>query len=101
MIMTRLTILAATAISLLAAVPAQAADLPAKARPLPPAPAPSWTGFYIGGQIGGGWGDRTVGYTGDDPASTILINGAIFAGNQPVPPHSFGISGVTGGIEAG
>jgi outer membrane immunogenic protein len=100
MMMTRLTILAATTIALLAAVPALAADLPAKARPLPP--APSWTGFYIGGQVGGGWGNRTVGYTGDDPASTTFINGTVpFPGNQPVFPHSFGVSGVTGGIEAG
>jgi len=29
-----------------------AADLPVKARPLPPPPPFSWTGFYIGAQVG-------------------------------------------------
>ena len=39
---------------------AQAADI---ARPAPPAPAPiaifTWTGCYIGGHVGFGWGDKT------------------------------------------
>ncbi|HEY0568364.1 MAG TPA: outer membrane beta-barrel protein [Xanthobacteraceae bacterium] len=41
------------------AVNAVAADLPARA-PMYNAPAPSWswTGFYIGGHVGGGWGDK-------------------------------------------
>jgi outer membrane immunogenic protein len=34
---------------------ALAADLPVKARPLPPPPAFSWTGFYIGAHLGAGW----------------------------------------------
>jgi outer membrane immunogenic protein len=37
---------------------ALAADLPIKAPPIAPAPvvaAPSWTGFYIGGDFGGAW----------------------------------------------
>jgi outer membrane immunogenic protein len=36
---------------------ALAADMPVKARPLPPAPAVvyNWTGCYIGGNVGGGW----------------------------------------------
>jgi outer membrane immunogenic protein len=38
---------------------AQAADMPVKARPLPPAPVMyNWTGFYIGGHIGGAWVNR-------------------------------------------
>src|SRR5262245_16635734 len=37
---------------------AQAADMPLKAPP-PPAPVMyNWTGFYIGGHIGGAWADR-------------------------------------------
>ena len=36
---------------------ANAADMPVKARPLPPpAPVFSWTGFYIGAHVGGAWG---------------------------------------------
>ncbi|HXW25538.1 MAG TPA: outer membrane beta-barrel protein [Xanthobacteraceae bacterium] len=44
--------------SLLIAAPlgaAGAADMPVKAPPLPPAPAFSWTGCYIGGDVGAGW----------------------------------------------
>jgi opacity protein-like surface antigen len=33
-----------------------AADMAIKGQPAPPSPpAPSWTGFYIGGDIGGAW----------------------------------------------
>ena len=38
-----------------------AADLPSRAPPpvyVPPAPIFTWTGFYIGGQIGYGWGQN-------------------------------------------
>jgi outer membrane immunogenic protein len=41
---------------MLAGSAAQAADMALKAPPPPPAPPPfSWTGFYIGGEIGGVW----------------------------------------------
>jgi outer membrane immunogenic protein len=52
-----LTILAA----LIAPVAAGAADMPLKAPPAPPPPPPySWSGFYIGGDIGGAWANGTV-----------------------------------------
>lgn len=35
---------------------ASAADMPLKAPPPAPTPVFSWTGFYVGGQIGGAWG---------------------------------------------
>jgi outer membrane immunogenic protein len=35
---------------------ANAADMPLKAPAPPPAPVYSWTGFYIGGNVGYGWG---------------------------------------------
>jgi outer membrane immunogenic protein len=43
----------------LVAGPAMAADMgmPLKAPPAPVAPVFSWTGFYIGGNVGGSWGD--------------------------------------------
>ena len=44
-----------------AAAPAIAADLPVKAPPAPPpAPVFSWTGFYIGANIGGAWSNGTI-----------------------------------------
>jgi outer membrane immunogenic protein len=40
--------------------PAFAADMAVKAPPLPPpAPVFSWTGCYIGGNVGGGWADKS------------------------------------------
>jgi len=33
-----------------------AADLPAPVYKAPPAPVWSWSGFYIGGQVGAAWG---------------------------------------------
>ena len=42
----------------LAAAPAMAADIPVKAPVVAPVMAPlvyNWSGFYIGGNIGGGW----------------------------------------------
>ena len=50
-----------------AAIPAVAADMPVKARPAPAVVAVyNWTGFYIGGQIGYGWGtaDYVTPFTG-------------------------------------
>jgi outer membrane immunogenic protein len=41
---------------------ASAADLPRKApvyAPPPPTSVYSWTGFYVGGNIGDGWGSRS------------------------------------------
>jgi outer membrane immunogenic protein len=40
----------------LASAPAFAADLPVKARPMPVATVYNWTGFYVGGAVGGTWG---------------------------------------------
>ena len=41
--------------------PALAADMPVKAPPpAPPVAAPSWTGFYIGGNVGWGWTDPST-----------------------------------------
>ncbi len=49
-------ILAVSALAI-STMSAYAADLAAKARPLPPPPLPvwSWTGFYVGGHLGAGW----------------------------------------------
>jgi opacity protein-like surface antigen len=52
----------------------QAADMPVKARPLPPAPLPySWTGFYIGGNFGGVWSNVDI---FDSEGNTFTTSGA-------------------------
>ena len=79
---------AGATITALFATPALAADIPLKA---PPCCAPewSWTGFYIGGNAGGGWAtdgvtrldngnaEYPVGYSADKHASGLLGGGQI------------------------
>src|SRR5436190_19300599 len=53
--------LAILAAATIISAPAFSADLPMKAAP-PPMMAPifTWTGFYLGGNIGGAWTSRTI-----------------------------------------
>jgi len=44
--------------ALIAAAPAGAADMAVAPRYQAPAPIWSWTGFYIGGHFGAGWGTK-------------------------------------------
>jgi outer membrane immunogenic protein len=53
---------------------ASAADLPTKAPAYAPPVAYNWTGFYVGGQVGGGWASSTttdVGATASFPAGFV------------------------------
>lgn len=53
-------LLSVTSLALLSG-PALAADLPSrKAEPLPPPPAPMWTGFYAGLNAGGAWSNNNT-----------------------------------------
>ena len=85
-------------------VPALAADMPLKAPPPAPVVQPSWTGFYIGGEVGYGWsGDNNATFAPNDPPAARLLNGTIgFVGEQPVV-GSVPVSrkGAVGGFEAG
>jgi outer membrane immunogenic protein len=77
----------------LLAVPAFAADLPVKARPYQQQPifTPSWTGFYIGGQVGyahGDWG-----------SSPLFADIGPFVTGVPVGKTSG--DGITGGLHVG
>jgi outer membrane immunogenic protein len=70
-----LGLLAATALATAAVSTASAADLPA-APPAPiyaPAPVFTWTGFYVGGNLGWGWRD-------DDNETVVLSGPGIPAG---------------------
>lgn len=44
--------------ALIAAAPAGAADIPVAPRYSAPPPIFTWTGFYLGGHFGAGWGDK-------------------------------------------
>lgn len=72
-----------------------AADLPVKAPShMAPAPAPltyNWTGFYVGGNIGWGWENRTITNVG-------TINGAAFPAGTT---HSSDADGFIGGLQLG
>src|SRR6516162_1303083 len=77
------TLVASVAFSVLGTAVAGAADLSVKAPPPPPLPVFSWTGFYVGGNIGGAWSRNTW-------TDTILLtnfnnggnNGAFIGGGQ-------------------
>ncbi|HTV34582.1 MAG TPA: outer membrane beta-barrel protein [Methylocella sp.] len=73
---------------------ALAADLPSRAPPpvyVPPAPIFTWTGIYIGGQVGYGWGGGGNSFSGFDPAT-----GVAFTANPGGTPN-----GVIGGAHVG
>src|SRR5262249_5718384 len=87
------SLIAAGALSF--AAPAFAADMPMKAAPMAPVVVPfSWTGFYVGGHIGGGWYDQTwcrVG--GGVDGCAVRVPGANYADFDP--------SGFLGGGQIG
>jgi outer membrane immunogenic protein len=76
-----------------AALPATAADLPVKA-PIREAVvlAPGWTGFYIGGHAGYGWGRSTI---------HDLDDFCLGAGTCPTPSVGYRFNGALGGAQAG
>ena len=84
--------------SLAATQVAYAADLPIKAPPVV-APAYNWTGFYVGANIGGGWGTRDVDFTSNDPLSLIVLT--FFSASGGSAPTSLKSSGVLGGLQLG
>jgi outer membrane immunogenic protein len=94
--MRRTLLFVSTAISAFAASSAFAADLPARApaeyAPVI-APLPTWTGFYIGGNVGYGWGDgkiNGVGRTGDVEG---VIGGGQVGYNWQFGQFVFGVEG--------
>ena len=66
---------------------ASAADLAVKARPLPPAPVLSWTGFYIGINCGGSIGVNSMTQTATlvSPPGFLGTNGLLSSTNRMVP----------------
>jgi outer membrane immunogenic protein len=77
-------LLATVAMAALGSASALAADLPQrpayKAEPVMMAPAPTWTGCYVGGNIGGAFGNASVSTAGGE----VSGNGSGFAGGGQV-----------------
>ncbi len=91
--------LAAAAVSILFGGAASAADMAVKARPLPPPPVFSWTGFYIGANAGFAWGDTNVIYTPPGaPDGFIPIDVATYGAGAT---RRIGHDGFTGGVQGG
>ena len=91
--------LAAAAFVTVGSASAFAADLPVKGPPvLSPAPAYSWTGFYVGGHVGAGWGT-----TETDADVGALINSFLpTAGvGLNLPVGQLQMNGFLGGAQAG
>jgi outer membrane immunogenic protein len=94
-------VLAAGVVSLVAGS-ALAADLPTRKEPIAPVYVPppfTWTGFYVGGNVGGAWANRNNTITG------FPFVGAIPVAGTSVPVVSSGNggnrSGFIGGIQGG
>jgi outer membrane immunogenic protein len=87
----------ATAIAAIALIgtPAFAADMAVKARLPAPAPVYSWTGWYVGGNVGYGWGQNQSVVFSDVPGPLVSASVGIPA------PISFNTSGVLGGVQIG
>jgi len=98
--MRRALLASVSVLAVLAAVPALAADLPSKmpvkAAPIAPAPRFSWTGCYIGGNIGYGWGQ--TGFADPTPNDYLVTGGG--GGWSPVA-FTADTSGVLGGGQIG
>jgi outer membrane immunogenic protein len=93
--MNRKLLLASVGAIALTGSAAFAADLPSRAPPpvyLPPPPIFTWTGFYIGGQVGGAWGTGSGHLTAFDPVTNTFVDTSLGGGNP---------SGVIGGGHVG
>ncbi|MCK1474980.1 porin family protein [Bradyrhizobium sp. 197] len=84
--------LATAAILFASTAIASAADLATKA-PYAPLPVWNWTGFYIGGHVGAGWGTTESTIAAVTPAAVALVGGLPFGQNSR--------SGVLGGGQIG
>src|SRR6266540_1644075 len=93
--MKKLLITTAAIVAALASGSAFAADLGrpvVKAPVVAPVPYYNWSGFYIGGHIGGGWAD---------PHYTNLVNTTAFGDLSPGNRFSHDASGILGGGQVG
>ena len=82
-----------------ASISANAADMAVKAPPAPaPAPVFTWSGFYIGGNLGAAWGqgnvtDAFTGLTFSGTTNAVFVGGGQVGFNYQVSSLVFGIEG--------
>jgi outer membrane immunogenic protein len=87
------------------AVSAAAADLPSEKgppvyAPPPPPPAFSWSGVYLGGQVGYGWGTSNVttnGFSVPSLSQSGVVGGVHIGYNYQVSQFVFGLEGDVNG----
>ncbi len=89
--MRKLLVATVAAATILPAIDALAADMPLKAPPVAYV-APSWTGFYLGGELGGGWEREQITIVTNNPGAAFPPGTVL----NPVPD-----SGVLGGVYGG
>ncbi len=87
----RRALLMAAACAIASVQLASAADMPTKAPVYAPIAMYNWTGFYIGGHIGGGWADERS--TELAPGTVSFPVGTVFAAHN--------LSGFLGGVQGG
>lgn len=89
-------VLGLVGVAVLLAGPAFAADMAVKAPPMPMGPAFGWSGFYIGGNVGWGWSDQAVNFSGDpNDVSPAIARGQVASSLAQNP------NGPVGGVQAG
>jgi outer membrane immunogenic protein len=98
--MNKLVVAGIALASLAAAGSATAADLRVKAPP--PPPQPTWTGFYMGANVGYGWHDsQQLVLTANDPYAVGFLAGTLNPGGRPVVAPASRLQGGFGGLQAG
>jgi len=90
--MNRLATCVAAIAALVIGAPVFAADMAVKAPPPAPAAVYSWTGWYVGGNVGYSWGNGDVSY--DQPATAGTAVHVFMSGSQR-------LDGVIGGPQVG
>jgi outer membrane immunogenic protein len=90
----------AVSVSVMASASVRAADMPLKAPAAIPSAGYDWSGFYIGGHVGGGWSSTDF---SDPGASGVLYNCCLLLGeeNNPIAPTGGTASALLGGAQIG
>jgi len=87
-------LVAGTVAAALCGAPALAADMALKAPPLPPAPVSTWSGFYVGAELGEKWAHTTWTTTSVvDALAPITVDAS--------SPRNYDPAGIRGGLYLG